>query len=104
MNLAPKIITPERKSYDTETYSLYMVLCQDRDELLKYLQEKKVDAKIHYPIPLHLQEAADDLGYKEGSFPITESQAKKVMTLPVHQFLSADQLEYMVNCIKDFYL
>ena len=104
MNLAPKIITPERKSYDTETYSLYMVLCQDRDELLKYLQEKKVDAKIHYPIPLHLQEAADDLGYKEGSFPITESQAKKVMTLPVHQFLNEDQLDYMVTCIKDFYL
>ena len=65
---------------------------------------KKVDAKIHYPIPLHLQEAADDLGYKEGSFPITESQAKKVMTLPVHQFLNEDQLKYMVNCMKDFYL
>jgi dTDP-3-amino-2,3,6-trideoxy-4-keto-D-glucose/dTDP-3-amino-3,4,6-trideoxy-alpha-D-glucose/dTDP-2,6-dideoxy-D-kanosamine transaminase len=104
MNLAPKIIIPERKSYDTETYSLYMVLCEDRDELLKYLQEKRVDAKIHYPIPLHLQEAADDLGYKEGSFPITESQAKKVITLPVHQFLDEDQLGYMVNCIKDFYL
>lgn len=104
MNLAPKIITPERKSYDIETYSLYMVLCENRDELLKYLQEKKVDAKIHYPIPLHLQEAADDLGYNEGSFPITESQAKKILTLPVHQFLNEDQLKYMANCIEDFYL
>ena len=103
LKLAPKIITPERKSYDTETYSLYMVLCEDRDELLKYLHEKKVDAKIHYPIPLHLQEAAVDLGYEEGSFPITESQAKKVMTLPVHQFLNEEQLKYMVDCIMEFY-
>ena len=104
VNLAPHVITPERKTYDTETYSLYMVLCEDRDKLLKYLHEKKVDAKIHYPIPLHLQEAAVSLGYKEGSFPIAESQAKKVITLPVHQFLNENQLQYMVNCIKDFYL
>jgi dTDP-4-amino-4,6-dideoxygalactose transaminase len=80
-----------------------MVLCENRDKLLKYLQDKKVDAKIHYPIPLHLQEAALDLGYKVGSFPIAESQAKKIITLPVHQFLNQDQLEYMVDCIKDFY-
>ena len=103
LNLAPKVITPERKSHDIETYSLYMVLCENRDKLLKYLQDKKVDAKIHYPIPLHLQRAAANLGYKEGSFPITESQAKKVITLPVHQFLNEDQLKYMVNCIVEFY-
>ena len=104
MSLAPKVITPERKSYDIETYSLYMVLCDDRDNLVKYLHSKRIDAKIHYPLPLHLQEAAVSLGYKEGSFPIAESQAKKVITLPVHQFLNIDQLQYTVNCIKDFYL
>jgi dTDP-4-amino-4,6-dideoxygalactose transaminase len=104
MSLAPKVITPERKSHDIETYSLYMVLCDDRDNLLKYLHSKRIDAKIHYPLPLHLQEAAVSLGYKEGSFPIAESQAKKVITLPVHQFLDENQLQYMVNCIKDFYL
>ena len=103
LNLAPKVITPERKSYDIETYSLYMVLCEDRDYLLKYLQGKKIDAKIHYPVPLHLQEAAGSFGYRKGSFPIAESQANKVITLPVHQFLNEDQLKYMVNCIVEFY-
>ncbi len=103
MNLAPQVITPERKSYDVETYSLYMVLCDDRDGLLSYLRDKKVDAKIHYPIPLHLQEAAVDLGYKEGRFPAVELQAKKIITLPVHQFLTMDQLKYMVSCIVEFY-
>jgi dTDP-4-amino-4,6-dideoxygalactose transaminase len=103
LNLAPMVITPERKSYDIETYSLYMVLCEDRDNLLKYLQGRKIDAKIHYPIPLHLQEAAGSLGYKKGSFPVAESQANKVITLPVHQFLKEDQLNYMVNCIVEFY-
>jgi dTDP-4-amino-4,6-dideoxygalactose transaminase len=103
-SLAPRVITPERKSYDVETYSLYMVLCEDRDELIKYLKGKKIDAKIHYPIPLHLQEAALNLGYKEGSFPNAESQAKNIVTLPVHQFLDQRQLHYMVDCIQEFYL
>jgi len=103
LSLAPKVITAERKSYDIETYSLYMVLCENRDKLLKYLQNKKIDAKIHYPIPLHLQEAAVGLGYKAGNFPIAESQAKKLITLPVHQFLKEDQLGYMINCIVEFY-
>ena len=103
-SLAPRVITPERMNYDIETYSLYMVLCEDRDKLLKYLQGKKIDAKIHYPIPLHLQEAAQNLGYKEGDFPIAESQAKNIITLPVHQFLDQRQLHYMVDCIQEFYL
>lgn len=103
-SLAPRVITPERKSYDVETYSLYMVLCEDRDELAKYLKGKKIDAKIHYPIPLHLQEAALNLGYKEGSFPNAESQAKNIITLPVHQFLDQRQLRYMADCIQEFYL
>lgn len=102
-NLHPQVITPGRISNDIETFSLYMVLCEDRDKLLDYLREKQIDAKIHYPMPLHLQEAARDLGYRNGSFPETEDQAKKIITLPVHQYLEEKQLQYMVECVHEFY-
>ena len=101
--LGTKIVIPMRNSYDVETYSLYMILCERRDELLEYLQRKRIDAKVHYPVPLHLQEAAKELGYGKGSFPVTESQASTVITLPAHQFLDVSQLDYMVASIKEFY-
>jgi len=101
--LGTKIVIPTRNSYDVETYSLYMILCEKRDELLKHLQKKRIDAKIHYPVPLHLQEAAKELGYGRGSFPVTEAQASTVITLPAHQFLDVSQLDYMVSSIKEFY-
>lgn len=101
--LSSKVTTPKRVANDVETYSLYMVLCKERDNLIKYLREKKIDAKIHYPIPLHLQEAALNLGYEEGSFPVAEDQAYKILTLPVHQYLKETQLKYVIDCISDFY-
>jgi len=101
--LTPYIKIPHRHKYDLNTYSLYMVQCEKRDELLNHLRSKSIDAKIHYPVPLHLQDAAKSLGYSRGSFPIAESQAVKIITLPVHQFLDLDQLTYMVDCVKDFY-
>ncbi len=101
--LDSKVTTPKRVTNDVETYSLYMVLCKERDNLIKYLREKKIDAKIHYPIPLHLQDAAFNLGYKVGSFPVAEDQAYKILTLPVHQYLDETQLKYVINSISDFY-
>ena len=101
--LDSKVTIPKRVTNDVETYSLYMVLCKERDNLIKYLREKKIDAKIHYPIPLHLQDAALNLGYKVGSFPVAEDQAYKILTLPVHQYLDETQLKYVINSISDFY-
>lgn len=101
--LDSKVTIPKRVANDIETYSLYMVLCKERDNLIKYLREKKIDAKIHYPIPLHLQDAALNLGYKVGSFPVAEDQAYKILTLPVHQYLDETQLKYVINSISDFY-
>ena len=62
-----------------------------------------VEAKIHYPIPLHLQEAASDFGYKRGDFPITEAQAGSIITLPVHQHLTGEHVEYVIETIRAFY-
>ena len=76
---------------------------ENRDNLKKYLIKNKIEVKIHYPIPLHLQKPAKLIGYKKGNFPQAEHQSKKLLTLPVHQYLSKSQLRYMVKKIKEFY-
>lgn len=58
---------------------------------------------LHYPIPTHLQPAAQHLGYKEGDFPISENIAKTAISLPMYQHLESAQIEYVANCIRDFY-
>ena len=57
----------------SKVFHLYMITCEQRDLLQKYLISRDIDAKIHYPIPMHLQPAAKSLGYKLGDFPRTEN-------------------------------
>ena len=97
------ITIPERKPNKRYVYHLYMLMVKERDKLLAYLHEHGIEAKVHYPIPLHLQEAAQHLGYKEGDFPVAEAQAKSIITLPVHQHLKQEQIDYMIEMIHKFY-
>lgn len=97
------IITPPRKNNVKNIHHNYIIFTEERDGLLNFLTQNGIDAKIHYPIPLHLQEASRYLGYKEGDFPVAESQAKKIISLPCHQYLTEEQLNYVVTKIKQFY-
>lgn len=101
--LKPFIQIPSRNVNNIETYSLYMILAKKRNSLARYLKNKKIEVKIHYPKPLHLQKASRIFGYKKGDFPIAEKQANQLLTLPVHQFLTNDQIFYTVESIKKFY-
>lgn len=84
-------------------YQTYVVQCERRDELQRHLSERGVETKVHYPIPIHLQDATRALGYREGDFPRAEAQAKRIMSLPVHPWLSSAQLEHVIACIRSFY-
>ena len=86
-----------------EVFHLYMFKAKDRDGLYKFLQNKGIDAKIHYPIPMHLQPAAKYLGYKYGDFPMAEFLAENTISLPVHEFVSSDEIEFMSSAVKDYY-
>jgi len=103
-SLYPKIILPKRVRGYKETFALYMILCEDRDKLKKYLYKNGIETKIHYPKPLHLQKAyeinnkATNLKLK-----VSEEQAENLLTLPVHQYLNKKQLNYMASKIKEFY-
>ncbi len=73
--ISPHVPFPARPIGSVETYAIYMALFDERDSLLSYLKECGVEATIHYPIPLHLQNAASSLGYRWGDFPGAEFQA-----------------------------
>ncbi|MFC1824516.1 DegT/DnrJ/EryC1/StrS family aminotransferase [Thermodesulfobacteriota bacterium] len=103
-DLPDYITIPERKRERRYVYHLYMVMGRERDRLLSFLNENGIEAKIHYPIPLHLQTAAAHLGYREGDFPVTETQCKRIITLPVHQHLFEDQIDYTIEKIHEFYV
>ena len=103
-DLGDYINIPERKHNIRYVYHLYMLMVKDRDNLLSYLLENGIDAKVHYPIPLHLQESARYLGYKEGDFPETEAQCKSIITFPVHQHLKEEQIDYLIDKVREFYL
>jgi len=85
----------------TSVYAQYSVLCKDRDTLMKKLNDAGVPTAVHYPIPLHLQEAFTYLGYKEGDFPISENVGKKIMSLPMSPFLTKEQQDFVVAAIKE---
>ncbi len=100
----PDFITvPKRRENKRYVHHLYMIMVKDRDKLLKYLIENGIEAKIHYPIPLHLQKCSAHLGYKKGDFSVAEAQAQSIITLPVHQHLNESQIDYMIKRIKSFY-
>ena len=94
---------PERPSGYREVYQLYQVGVARRDELVSYLETQGIEAKVHYPIPLHLQQAAAPLGYERGDFPVCERQADEIITLPAHQHIAIEQIDYVIAAIHSFY-
>ncbi len=99
----PEIQIPLRDPESKNVYHIYVIRAQDRDDLQKFLIECSIDAKIHYPIPMHLQPAAKKYGYTKGDFPVTEKICDSVLSLPVHEFITREQQEYVVAKIKEFY-
>lgn len=98
------VTCPVERDGEFHTYHLFVIQCDHRNELQKYLSEKGIDSKIHYPIPIHLQKCAEGLGYKKGDLPRTEQQAERILSLPVHQYLSDDQVDLVIESIRDFFV
>ena len=93
---------PDRPE-EFNTWSRFVIQVDRRDELKKYLRSKGIVTGIHYPTPLHLQPAASQLGYKSGDLPVTEYQATRILSLPVHQYLDEEKIRYVADSINDFY-
>ena len=98
-----QVVRVSEAPFTRSVYHLYVILVENRDELQKYLQEKGIATGLHYPLPLHLQKAYAHLGYKKGDFPVAESAAERLLSLPMYPELAAEQIEYVCTSIKDYY-
>lgn len=97
-----KVIKPYVVGKSNHVWHIFAVRCEDRDKLKKYLEENFIDTLIHYPVPIHLQEAYKDLGYKSGDFPIGEQIASQVLSLPIWYGMKKDEIEYVIEVINNF--
>lgn len=102
-SLSEYVALPARRPYARQVFHTYMIRVKLRDRLKKYLEDAGIEAKVHYPVPLHLQEAAKKYGYKKGDFPVCEEQAQTILTLPMHQELRMEDIRYMCSQIREFY-
>ncbi len=93
---------PPRRPDVRRVFHLYQIYARHRDSLYRFLLEGGIEAKIHYPVPLPLQEGLRHLGYRKGDFPETERQAAALITLPVDQHLTQEELGYVVEVVREF--
>lgn len=96
------VVTPAEMAYGKHCYHLYVINCDRRDELQKWLRQKGVTALVHYPVPVHLQQAYRDLGCSEGDLPIAEQCARRVLSLPVAPELSEAQITTVCDLVAEF--
>lgn len=97
----PEVIIPLEADYAKHVYHVYAIRTKKRDDFMKVLAEQGVSCGIHYPVPLHLQEAYQFLGYGEGDFPVAEKCAREFVSLPMFPELTEEQVRYVVEKIKE---
>jgi len=94
------VVLPTEADYAESIYHLYVIRAKDRDGLRSHLHEKGISTGIHYPVPIHLQEAYRDLGYDKGSFPITEEYAEQILSLPMYAELTPNLIDHVAEAIR----
>lgn len=98
-----KMLTlPQETDYTMHVYHIYALQLPERDALLEALKHKDIYCGIHYPVPIHLQEAYQFLRYEEGSFPIAEKCSREVLSLPMFPELRTEQIEKVAAEIRSF--
>lgn len=93
---------PTVADYAESVYHLYVVRVAERDDLMSYLSELGIQTGIHYPVPIHLQPAYQDLGYSKGQFPVAEGHADQIVSLPMYPELPPDSIDYVCAAIGQF--
>ena len=96
------LVTPVVKPDRTSVYAQYSIRVKNRDELQAKLKEVGIPTAVHYPVPLHLQEAFAYLGYKKGDFPIAETISDEIVSLPMNPYVTKEEIKYIVAKVAEF--
>ena len=94
---------PEEEPHEFSVYQTFIIQAAQRDALQVALAKRGIETRVHYPIPLHLQEPARALGYGPGDCPMAEQLSQRILSLPIYPTLTAEQQEAVVAAIRDFY-
>jgi dTDP-4-amino-4,6-dideoxygalactose transaminase len=97
-----KITLPVPAEGTTSVWHQYVIRCEEREHLIKYLDEKEIGTIIHYPIPPHLAEAYQYLGHKRGCLPITEHYAETVLSIPMYNGMTEEEQSYVIQALNSF--
>jgi UDP-2-acetamido-2-deoxy-ribo-hexuluronate aminotransferase len=98
-----KVTLPYIMDDSRHVWAQFTILTEDRDGLMDFLKDRDIPTAVHYPIPLHMQEAFSDLGYKEGDFPVSEKIGKNVMSLPMCAYKTDEEIEEVCEAMIEFY-
>lgn len=101
--LTNKLTVPIDMDWEVPVYHNFIIQTDHRDALMSHLEKRGVGTRIHYPIPIHLQRASKDLGYKLGSLPKTEAQVKRILSLPIYPELDDSEADYIIQAVNEFY-
>ena len=98
--LREMVLIPYREPHNRCTYAMYVIQVENRAAFQEQLRAEGIPTNVHYPFPLHLQPAYADSRVKPGSFPHAEAAAERVVTLPLHPYLSGDQQKQIVQAAR----
>jgi dTDP-4-amino-4,6-dideoxygalactose transaminase len=98
-----QVAVPLVADYAHHVYHLYVIRVPDRDALGTALKEEGVATAVQYPHPLHLTTAYEFLGYREGDLPVCEQACREIISLPMFADLEDGQVDYVVDCVRQYY-
>ncbi len=94
--------TPKVQEIVKPVWHQYALLCENKDALMRFLQDKHIGCAPFYPLPLHLQKALDFLGYREGDLPVSERVSRQTVCLPVYPELNEEEIQYIIETLRSF--
>jgi dTDP-4-amino-4,6-dideoxygalactose transaminase len=97
------VYMPDESKEYFNTFHTFVIQVDQRDELAAYLSDHGIQTAIHYPVPIHLQPAAKRLGHGLGDFEATETQSKRILTLPINQFITEEQVRFIADAVNGFF-
>ena len=98
----PEVILPEVPDYSVPVWHIFGIRCKERDRLEQWLGDAGIGTNKHYPIPIHLQECYQELGYKEGDYPIAEEISRTELSIPMYYGMTDEEISYVIGKINAF--
>ncbi len=96
-----KIVTPKELDHVKHVYHLYIIKVPNRADVESALKENGIGCGVYYPVPLHLQDAYEDLGYKEGGLPVSEAASHETLAIPLYPELGTEDMKKIADIVKE---